>query len=141
MLYLWIFGDNVEDRLGHLKYLLFYLIAGLVGNLTHIYFNSTSTIPTIGASGAVAGVLGAYFLAFPKAKILALVPVFLFVTITQVRAVIFLFLWFFLQLINGLASFGLSEETQMVAWWAHIGGFVAGAVGYLVFRKRKHLEI
>jgi len=136
MLYLWIFGDNVEDRFGHFKYLLFYLIVGLVGNLTHIYFNSTSTIPTIGASGAVAGVLGAYFLAFPKAKILALVPIFLFVTITQVRAVIFLILWFFLQLLNGLASFGLSKETQMVAWWTHIGGFVAGAVGYLIFRKR-----
>lgn len=137
MLYLWVFGDNVEDRLGHFRYLLFYLATGVIGNLCHAYFNSNSMIPTIGASGAVAGVMGAYFLAFPRAKVLTLVPVFFFVTITQVRAVFFLFLWFFLQLLNGLTTFGLGDETQMVAWWAHIGGFVSGALGYLLLRKRK----
>lgn len=140
MLYLWVFGDNVEDRLGHFKYLIFYLTAGIIGSIAHVFFNSKSTIPTIGASGAVAGIMGAYFLAFPRAKVLALVPVFFFITITQVSAVLFLFLWFFLQLINGLTTFGLSEQTQMVAWWAHIGGFVAGAIGYLLLKKRKSYQ-
>lgn len=138
MLYLWVFGDNVEDRMGHLRYLIFYLTVGLIGNLTHIYFNPHSLVPTIGASGAVAGVMGAYFLAFPRAKVLALVPIFFFVTITQVNALFFLFLWFFLQLINGLTSFGLGDQAQMVAWWAHIGGFTAGALGYLIFRRKKN---
>jgi len=140
MLYLWVFGDNVEDRLGHLKYLFFYLLVGVAGNLTHIYFNTNSQIPTIGASGAVAGVMGAYFLAFPKAKVLTLIPVFFFFTITQIKAMFFLFLWFLLQLINGLTSFGPGHETQMVAWWAHTGGFAAGALGYLILRKRNDIR-
>mgnify|MGYP002410917153 CR=1 FL=1 len=137
MLYLWVFGDNVEDQLGHFKYLLFYLSVGIIGSLVHIFFNPNSTVPMIGASGAIAGVLGAYFLAFPKARVVALVPLFFFITVTQVRAVFFLFLWFILQLINGITSLGV-EEAQMVAWWAHIGGFASGTLGYLLLKNRRY---
>lgn len=137
MLYLWVFGDNVEDRLGHFRYLLFYLIAGIAGSLAHIYFNPDSSVPTIGASGAIAGVLGAYFLAFPKARVLALVPIAFFVTITEVRAVFFLFLWFILQVLNGLTALGVGRNAQMVAWWAHIGGFAAGAFFFKFFTRKR----
>lgn len=137
MLYLWVFGDNVEDRLGHGKYLLFYIITGIAASLVHIYSDPISDIPTIGASGAIAGVLGAYFLAFPNARILALVPIFFFVTITEIRAVFFLFLWFLLQLVNGLTILGSGNNIQMVAWWAHIGGFAAGAFFFILFKKSK----
>lgn len=133
MLYLWVFGDNIEDRLGKLNFIFFYLAAGLLGNLAHIATNPVSTIPTIGASGAIAGVLGAYFIAFPKAKVLALVPLGIFVTIVTVPALLFLVLWFVLQLVSGLTAFGAG---QMVAWWAHIGGFVGGAVLWFILRPQ-----
>lgn len=133
MLYLWVFGDNVEDKLGHGKYLIFYLAVGLLANIAHIMTNPLSTVPTIGASGAVAGVLGAYFLAFPKAKVVALIPIIFFFTVATVPAVVFLFLWFGFQLLSGLTSFGAG---QMVAWWAHIGGFVAGAILWMLFRPQ-----
>jgi len=131
MLYLWVFGDNIEDKLGKLKYIFFYLSVGFIGNLAHIITNPTSTVPTIGASGAIAGVLGAYFLAFPKAKVLALVPIGFFITIARVPALLFLVLWFVLQLLSGLTAFGAG---QMVAWWAHIGGFVGGATFWFILR-------
>ena len=134
MLYLWVFGDNIEDKLGKLNFIFFYLAAGLVGTLAHIATNPTSTIPTIGASGAIAGVLGAYFIAFPKAKVLALVPVGIFVTVLTVPALLFLVLWFVFQLVSGLTAFGAG---QMVAWWAHIGGFVAGVALWLILRPQK----
>jgi membrane associated rhomboid family serine protease len=139
MLYLWVFGDNVEDRLGHFRYLLFYFLVAFIGHFAHIFTNPGSNIPTIGASGAVAGVLGAYFLAFPKAKILALIPLGIFLTVTTVPAVLFLFLWFILQLINGII--GGVGAVQTVAWWAHIGGFIGGAVLYKIFKKRSYREI
>ncbi|MEW6623936.1 MAG: rhomboid family intramembrane serine protease [Bacillota bacterium] len=137
MLYLWVFGDNIEDKLGKFKFIMFYFAAGLIGNFAHIAANPTSAVPTIGASGAVAGVLGAYFLAFPRAKVLALVPIGFFLTITTVPAILFLVLWFFLQLISGLTSIGAG---QMVAWWAHIGGFVAGASLWLLL-KPENLKV
>lgn len=135
MLYLWVFGDNVEDNLGHTRYLLFYLLAGIAGNLAHIYANPASGTPTIGASGAVAGVLGAYFLGFPRSKVLSLVPIGFFLTVAEIPAPFFLILWFGLQLINALVKMGI-QTAQMVAWWAHIGGFAAGAVMFLILRKK-----
>ncbi len=126
MLFLWVFGDNVEDRLGHIRYLLFYLAAGIIGSLAHIVSDPTSNIPIVGASGAVAGVLGAYLVTFPRAKVLALIPIIFFFTVAEIPAVIFLLLWFVLQIFSGVASLG--GGAGAVAWWAHIGGFVAGII-------------
>lgn len=128
MLYLWVFGDNVEDRLGHLRFALFYLVTGVLSNVAHIIANPLSTVPTVGASGAVAGVLGAYFLMFPGAKVVALVPLG-FVFLAELPAVVFIFSWFFLQLLNGIATIGVPAQVGgQVAYWAHIGGFLAGMV-------------
>lgn len=136
MLYLWVFGDNVEDLMGHRSYLLFYLLAGLAANLTHIGANLQSAVPTIGASGAVAGVLGAYFVLFPRARVLTLIPLGFFLTTARLPAVLFLFLWFFLQLFN--VYIAAASSAQMVAWWAHIGGFLAGVLaGLLTLLYRK----
>jgi membrane associated rhomboid family serine protease len=128
MLYLWVFGDNVEGRLSPIVYLGFYLIAGALGNLAHVLANPASTTPTIGASGAVAGVLGAYLLMFPRARVLALIPLGVFFTITEVRATFFLLLWFGLQLLSGLGTVA-GRMAEPVAWWAHVGGFVIGVIG------------
>ncbi|QIA27145.1 rhomboid family intramembrane serine protease [Thermaerobacter sp. PB12/4term] len=136
MLFLWVFGDNVEDRLGRGRYLLFYLLAGLLGNYAHVAANPDSTIPTIGASGAVAGVLGAYFLAFPRSRIVTLIFLFIFITVAEVPAWVFLLVWFGLQVLNGLAALGAPNVT-LVAWWAHVAGFVAGAAGWLLLAPRR----
>jgi membrane associated rhomboid family serine protease len=135
MLYLWIFGDNVEDRLGHLRYLLFYLAAGVFAALAHAHLAPDSTIPTVGASGAISGVLGAYVVLFPRARVYTLVPfVFLFFGVLEIPAGVYLGLWFAMQLFNG--AIGLTVPADVsggVAWWAHIGGFVMGmAVASLV---------
>ncbi|MCG8400059.1 MAG: rhomboid family intramembrane serine protease [Firmicutes bacterium] len=135
MLFLWVFGDNVEDRLGRTKYLLFYLLAGVAGGVAHIMLNPASTVPVVGASGAVAGVLGAYIIAFPRSRILALVPLFIIFFFTEIPAVIFIALWFVLQLFNGVASLGGSATP--VAWWAHIGGFVVGALLIKIMAPRR----
>lgn len=126
MLYLWIFGDNVEDRMGHIPYLFFYLSAGVIGSIAHIIANPGSQVPIIGASGAIAGVLGAYFLSFPGSRILTLVPLFFFITVIQVPALVFLPVWFIIQLLNGLSTAGMAANTT--AWWAHVGGFLGGAI-------------
>ncbi|MCF8011200.1 MAG: rhomboid family intramembrane serine protease [Clostridiales bacterium] len=126
MLYLWIFGDNIEDRLGHFNFLFFYLGTGIIAGLAHVIINPASTVPVIGASGAIAGVLGGYFLLFPRSRILSLVPIFFFLTVLEVPAVIFIAIWFLMQLFSGVASLGGTAGT--VAWWAHIGGFMAGAL-------------
>ncbi len=136
MLYLWVFGDNVEDRLGHGGYLLFYLAAGAAGSIAHIISNPQSTIPTIGASGAIAGILGAYLLFFPRARVLTLIPIFFFITTAYVPAPLFLFIWFILQVIN--VSF-TTAGAQTVAWWAHIGGFVFGFIFVLTAVIRRKL--
>ena len=132
MLYLYIFGDNVEDRLGHLGYLLFYILAGMGATLTEVYFQQHSPVPIIGASGAIAGVLGAYFLLYPKAKILTLIPLFVFFPVVEISAFFFLGFWFIMQFINASVSSG-ADVGGGVAWWAHAGGFVAGAVLMPVF--------
>lgn len=126
MWFLWIFGDNVEDVLGRGRFLFFYLLVGLGGGFAHLLTNAGSVVPTIGASGAVAGVLGAYFVTFSRSRVLTLLPLLFFVTFVEVPAVVFLLVWFGLQLVSGLAA--LTGGAAAVAWWAHIGGFVVGMV-------------
>jgi membrane associated rhomboid family serine protease len=135
MWFLWIFGDNVEDRLGHLGYVGFYLGCGVAASATHLAFASGSTVPTVGASGAIAGVMGAYFLLYPRAQVLTLVPLFVFIEILVLPAAIFLGIWFVLQLVQGTFAIG-DLEAGGVAWWAHVGGFVVGLVVIAVLRKR-----
>jgi len=138
MLFLWIFGDNVEDQLGHLRYLAFYLIAGIVAALTQAAMMPTSTIPSIGASGAISGVLGAYIVFFPRGKVVLVIPLFLFPYIIDVPAVVFLGYWFISQTLNGLFSLTTGAlEVGGVAWWAHVGGFVTGLILGPLLRERQ----
>jgi len=136
MLYLWIFGDNVEDKLGHGRYLLFYLLSGLIASIVHIVVDPTSTVPTVGASGAISGILAAYLFMFPRARVVTVIPIFVFLQVAELPALIVLGMWFVLQFFNGFISLGY-ETAGMggVAWWAHIGGFVAGLVLVIPFRK------
>jgi membrane associated rhomboid family serine protease len=137
MLYLYIFGDNIEDRLGHLGYLFFYLLAGIGATLTEVYFQQHSPVPLIGASGAIAGVLGAYFILYPRAKIMTLIPLFVFFPVVELSAFFFLGFWFIMQFISGSLASG-ADVAGGVAWWAHAGGFIAGAAllpVFLLFRR------
>ncbi len=136
MWYLWIFGDNVEDRMGRGRFFVFYTLCGLVAGVLQIVAAPRSTIPMIGASGAIAGVLGAYLLLYPRARVSTLVPLFFFIRIVWLPAIVVLGSWFAMQLLNGLASLSVVVQTGGVAWWAHIGGFVAGMVLLPVFRRR-----
>jgi membrane associated rhomboid family serine protease len=139
MLYLWIFGDNIEEVMGAAPFFLFYLVAGIAAAFAQIAVYPTSTTPTIGASGAVAGVLGAYLLVFPHARVRTLLFVFRFIRLIELPATIVLGFWFVLQVFNGLASLGMMA-TGGVAWFAHIGGFVTGLfVGWRLRRKRPRL--
>jgi membrane associated rhomboid family serine protease len=125
--FLWIFGDNVEDVLGHAKFLLFYVATGIAAGLAHVILNPYSPVPTVGASGAIAGVMGAYLLKFPHSHILTLVPIFIFVTTFEIPAVLMLLYWFAIQIFSGLGSVGYSQVSKGgVAWFAHVGGFLAG---------------
>ncbi|CUT00075.1 rhomboid family intramembrane serine protease [Candidatus Chrysopegis kryptomonas] len=140
MLYLWVFGDNVEDRLGHFKFLLFYLVCGFAAAYAHVYTNPHSEIPTVGASGAISGVLGAYFILFPHSRVITLIPIFFFFDLIEVSAFFFLAFWFILQFFNGIASLGAASyaTTGGVAWWAHIGGFITGAlIAFFLVRRRR----
>ena len=130
MLYLWIFGNNVEDVLGRFRFAIFYLVCGLSASLTHIAFNPGSTVPMIGASGAIGGVLGAYALLFPQARVRTLVFLFIFVEVVPVPAAVMLGLWFVMQLMN----IGLGGG---VAWFAHIGGFLVGMALVWAFKKKR----
>jgi len=135
MLYLWIFGDNVEDRLGHFWYLVFYLAGGIVAAFAHVALNPNSVIPTVGASGAIAAVLGAYLILFPQVKVLTFVPIGFFLRLTLLPASLLLGFWFVLQLFNGLLTLGLADMGG-TAFWAHIGGFVFGVlIGWLCNKK------
>ncbi|RME70308.1 MAG: rhomboid family intramembrane serine protease [Verrucomicrobia bacterium] len=135
---LWVFGDNVEDRLGRMRYLVLYLTGGLAAAGLHIYSNPGSVVPTIGASGAVAAVMGAYFRLYPHARVQMVIPPFFFGPYFVVPAVIFLGWWFILQFFNGTLSL-LAADSQFggVAWWAHVGGFVFGALLCSVVRVRQ----
>jgi membrane associated rhomboid family serine protease len=126
MLFLYIFGDNVEDRLGHFRYFVFYLACGVAGSLCHAFFNPGSNLPSLGASGAISGVMGAFFFLYPRARILTLVPFFLFFTV-EIPAFFFIFYWFAIQFFSGAVSVAGRHEGG-TAYFAHIGGFVAGVV-------------
>lgn len=130
MWFLYIFGDNVEDRLGHLRYLFFYLLCGVSSGLAHLFFNLDSGMPTIGASGAIAGVMGAYFILYPKARIVTLIPVIFIPYFVELPAAIFLGIWLFIQFISATIT---SVNAGGIAWWAHIGGFIFGALFLKVF--------
>ncbi|MFE4106400.1 rhomboid family intramembrane serine protease [Almyronema epifaneia] len=130
MLYLWVFGNNIEDRLGKVKFIIFYLGCGILAALTQWFFEPGSSVPTVGASGAIAGVMGAYILRFPKARILTLIPLFFFITTIRIPALFFLGFWFVQQALYGIASLGADAQmgTGGIAYWAHAGGFVFGIV-------------
>ena len=134
MWYLWIFGDNVETALGKLRYIAFYLVCGVLATMSHILSNPDSVIPSIGASGAISGVLGAYLLLFPRARVLVLIPLGFFTRILYVPAGLVLGFWFIIQLLNGSMSAG--REGGGVAFWAHIGGFLAGMILVGLFKRR-----
>jgi len=139
MLYLWVFGDNVEDKLGHIRFLIFYVLCGIAASALHIYIDPASNIPAIGASGAISGILGAYILMFPKARILTLVPIFIFIHFAELPAYVILGLWFILQFFNGILSLKYADASMSsgVAWWAHIGGFITGLILVFPFKKYK----
>jgi membrane associated rhomboid family serine protease len=131
MWFLYIFGDNVEDRLGPFRYFLFYILCGFLSGLSHFFLNLHSNIPTIGASGAIAGVMGAYFILHPTSRILTLVPVLIIPFFFEIPAFFFIGIWFIFQFINATASHG---DISGIAWWAHIGGFVFGIILLKIFR-------
>lgn len=130
MLYLAIFGNNVEGIMGHKRYLAFYLVCGVVASLAQVFIAPASTVPGIGASGAIAGILGAYLLSFPRARVFVGIPLLVYMEVLALPAILVLGFWFVMQLFNGIAAIGTSSEAIMggVAWWAHIGGFVSGLV-------------
>jgi len=136
MLSLYIFGDNVEDRLGRARYLVFYLLCGVAAAAGQTLSSPHSALPMVGASGAIAGVCGAYLLFFPRSRVVTLVPVFIFIQIVEIPAVVFLLLWFGLQVLSGLATLGRGDGAGGVAFWAHVAGFVAGMVLGPVLRRR-----
>ena len=136
MLFLYIFGDNVEDRFGHVKYIFFYFLCGIAAALTQVYINPSSEIPMVGASGAIAGILGSYVFMFPRAKVTTLIPIFFFFQIVELPAFLFLGLWFLIQIFSGMMALGIGADAGGVAWWAHIGGFGAGAVMIPLLKKR-----
>jgi len=137
MLFLWVFGGAVEDTLGHFQYLIFYFICGVGAAVVHTIFNWGSNVPTVGASGAISGVLGAFIVLYPAAQVATLIPaLFLFFTV-RIPAFLMLGYWFFLQIFSGLASLGVGGQEAGVAWWAHVGGFLLGAILVVGKKRRK----
>jgi membrane associated rhomboid family serine protease len=138
MWYLWIFGDNIEDRVGHGRFVVFYLLCGIVAALGHIAMDPESTLPTIGASGAIAGVMGAYFVLYPQSRVLTLIPLIIFYEIIELPAVLLLGFWFLMQLFSaGAIAVTTSTTSGGVAFMAHIAGFLMGMGGVFVFRRRR----
>jgi len=135
MWYLWIFGDNIEDAMGKMRYFIFYLTCGILASLSHAVSNPDSILPSIGASGAISGVLGAYLLLYPRAQVLTFIPIWIFVRLVYIPAGFVLGFWFLLQLLSGSMSGG--QDGGGVAFWAHIGGFVAGMLLVGFFKKRE----
>jgi membrane associated rhomboid family serine protease len=142
MLYLWIFGDNVEDRMGHGRFIVFYLLCGVTAALAQTRINPDSILPRVGASGAIAGVMGAYFVLYPHSRIVTLLP-FIVIQIIEVPAILFLGFWFVMQLGSGVGSLAASAGRSAggPAFWAHIAGFVAGLVGVLAFRRPERQKV
>jgi membrane associated rhomboid family serine protease len=137
MLYLFIFGDNVEDRLGHLRFLIFYFLCGIAAGLTHIALNASSNVPSIGASGAIAGVLAAYLRLFPHARVRTLIFIGPIVLVPRIAAAFLIIFWFATQFFTGITSLGATtDQTSGVAVWAHVGGFIAGLILVEIMRPR-----
>ena len=137
MWYLWIFGDNVEDRMGHFRFLIFYLLCGIVAALGQIVIDPTSTLPTIGASGAIAGVMGAYFVLYPQSRVLTLIPLIIIWEIVELPAIFLLGFWFLMQLFSaGAIAATANSQAGGVAFMAHVAGFLTGLVAVFIFRKR-----
>jgi len=144
MLYLWIFGDNVEDRMGHGRFLVFYLLCGIAAALAQTITAPDSVVPMVGASGAIAGVMGAYFVLYPKSRIVTLVPLLFFFQIIEVPAIFFLGIWFVMQFLSGVGSIvttAAGGQGGGVAFWAHVAGFVAGISGVIVFRRPERQRV
>ena len=143
MLYLWIFGDNVEDRMGHARFLVFYLLCGVAAALAQTMTAPDSIVPMVGASGAIAGVMGAYFVLYPRSRIVTLIPIFFFVQVIEVPAIAFLGIWFLMQFLSGVGSIGatIGRSTGGIAFWAHIAGFVAGITGVVLFRRPERQRV
>jgi len=143
MWFLWIFGDNVEDRVGHARYLVFYLLCGTVAALAQAFSDPTSMVPTIGASGAVAGVMGGYIVLYPHSRILTLLPIFVFIQLIEVPAAVFLGLWFVLQLFGGVGALMTTgrDTAGGIAFWAHVAGFAAGALLIKVFSRPERAAV
>jgi membrane associated rhomboid family serine protease len=142
MLYLWIFGDNIEDQFGHGRFLVFYLLSGVAAALGQVAMNPESTLPTIGASGAVAGVMGAYIVIYPQSRVLTLIPLWFYFEMIEVPAIFLLGFWFLMQLFSaGAIAVTASSEGGGVAFMAHVVGFVAGVGGVFVFRKRRRQRV
>jgi len=140
MWFLYVFGDNVEDAFGHFKYLLFYIGAGLTGGIIHTLFSYNSQLPSVGASGAIAGVMAAYLFLYPFSRIFTLIPIFIIPFFVEIPAFIFVGWWIFLQLFSGTLSIG-RVNTGGVAWWAHIGGFLGGTLLFFLFKKKGWLNL
>jgi membrane associated rhomboid family serine protease len=136
MVYLWIFGDNVEDQMGHMRFLIFYLLCGVAATGAHIIFNANSTVPSLGASGAIAGVLAAYLVLFPNQRVRVLIPLGILFPVVELPAIVVIGFWALLQFFSGFGSLGGSSESGGVAYMAHIGGFVAGLVLVWAFRNQ-----
>jgi membrane associated rhomboid family serine protease len=134
MWFLWIFGDNIEDKLGHFKFIAFYFLCGIIASSVHVFFNNQSNVPCVGASGAIAGVLGAYMVTFPRARVVTIVPLFVFIQVMELPAIVVLGFWFVIQFFNGAAAITASASGAGVAWWAHIGGFAAGVIILYIMR-------
>jgi membrane associated rhomboid family serine protease len=141
MWFLWIFGDNVEDAFGHARFLAFYLICGVSAGLLHLALNLGSPVPTVGASGAIAGVMGAYMVKFPHSRILTLVPIIIFLTTIEIPAVFMLLYWLLIQVVSGAYSMGASVTGGGTAWFAHVGGFVAGVVLGWMWKSRPRQRV
>ncbi len=142
MLFLFVFGRSVEDRFGHLQFVLIYLLSGLGGAILHIVLNAGSRVPTIGASGAIAGILGAYFVSFPRARVTTLLPLLFFFWTVRLPALLLLGYWFLIQFFSGYQMQAIESATEGgVAWWAHVGGFSVGLLAALVFRARRRQPV
>jgi membrane associated rhomboid family serine protease len=144
MLYLWIFGDNVEDRLGHGRFLLFYLVSGCFAALLQVLINPFSQVPMLGASGAIAGVMGAYFVLYPESRVLTAVFIFIFFDLVEIPDIFFLGIWFVMQFLSGVGSIATAtggEPAGGVAFWAHVCGFAAGLAGVFIFRQPERQRV
>jgi membrane associated rhomboid family serine protease len=141
LLSLWIFGDNVEDQLGHGRFLIFYLVTGYVAALTEVWASPASMVPLIGASGAIAGVMGAYFVMFPRSRVLVLIPIIIFFDVIEIPAVLFLGMWFLLQVLGGVGRLAQSSPLGGIAFWAHLGGFAAGLALVTIFRRPERRRV